>query len=380
MILKQLSLLNYKNIERANISFSDKLNCIIGANGMGKTNLLDSIYYLSFTRTNIYVPDSMVIRHGAEMAVLEGEYQVKEKKEELYLGLRSGKSKILKRNKKQYSKISDHIGLFPVVMVSPADIELIQGGSPERRKFVDQIICQESREYMNALIVYKRLLEQRNALLKKEFSLDLNVLAIIDQRMAGLAEILIKYRMEWISRIRPLFLSFYQDISDSSDVVDLRYLPSFSPHDDGYSAESFLTTWQESLERDKILGYTSLGPHRDDLEMLLGEHLIRRIGSQGQNKSYLIALKFAQFSLLRQLHPKNTPLLLLDDIFDKLDEQRVSRIVSLVASDDFGQIFMTDTNRKYLDQILEQLPNKDFCIFQTENGVFTKLESSGHAG
>ncbi|MDO5036324.1 MAG: DNA replication and repair protein RecF [Porphyromonas sp.] len=377
MILKRLSLVNYKNIERADLDFSDKLNCIIGANGMGKTNLLDSIYYLSFTRPNIYIPDSMVIRDGSEMAVIDAEYEANGKKDSLYLGLRNGKSKVLKRNKKTYSKLSDHIGLFPLVMISPADSELIFGGSGERRKFVDQIVCQESRQYMNAAILYRRLLEQRNAILKQPYSIDLNVLSIVDHRMANVGASILRYRAEWIERIRPLFLEYYQTISDSSDVVDLQYLSSLreiSSVDFGTeTSEDLLEAWQCTLDRDKALGYTTIGPHRDDLEMLLSGHLIRRVGSQGQNKSYLIALKFAQFALLRELHGNNTPIILLDDIFDKLDEHRVSRIVNLVAGEDFGQIFMTDTNRKYLDQILAQLPVQNHSILHTVDGSFTPL-------
>lgn len=372
MILKQLSLTNFKNIEAATLQFSDKLNCIIGANGMGKTNLLESIYYLSFTRTNQYLPESMLILHGAEVAVVDGEYEMYDKREQLYIGIKLGKSKVLKRNKKEYSKMSDHIGIFPLVMIAPSDIDLIRGGSLERRNFMDQIICQEYRPYLTAAQSYKSLLEQRNAMLKNSFGLDLSLLEILNHQMAEQAESIMKYRKEWLERITPIFLKYYHFISDSNDAVSLHYLPSFEALD-GYSKEDFINVWEASLQKDLALGYTSLGPHRDDLEMLIGDVLIRKIGSQGQNKSFMIALKLAQYELLRNLHPNNYPILLLDDVFDKLDEKRVERIVQLVSGADFGQIFMTDTNRKYLDQILQRIDQDAYSIFYAQDGSFETL-------
>lgn len=376
MILTKLSLLNYKNIEAAELTFSDKLNCVIGANGMGKTNLLDSIYYLSFTRPNQYLHDSMVIRNGADLAIIDGLYRYAEghqagKEEQVYIGLRRNKSKILKRNKKEYPKLSDHVGLFPLVMIAPSDIDLIRGGSAERRAFMDQIICQESRQYLTAAQAYRRQLEQRNAMLKQDFGLDLQVLEVLDEQMASYAVQMLEQRLEWIERIRPIFLRNYQFISNSGEEVSLNYLPSLELRE--YTKESLKSAWQACFQRDRTLGYTTIGPHRDDLEMLLGDLLIRKVGSQGQNKTFMIALKFAQYSLLRQLHPHNTPILLLDDIFDKLDEQRVGRIVELVSGSDFGQIFMSDTNRNYLDQILRSMPDQaDYSIYLAKDGHFEK--------
>lgn len=368
MILKQLSLTNFKNIEATTLQFSDKLNCIIGSNGMGKTNLLESIYYLSFTRTNQYLPESMLIRHGAELAVVDAEYEMFEKKEHLYIGMKLGKSKVLKRNKKEYAKMSDHIGIFPLVMIAPSDIDLIRGGSIERRSFMDQIICQESRAYMNAAQAYKGLLEQRNAMLKINFGMDLGLLSILNHQLAEQAEIIMKYRVEWLDRISPLFLKYYHFISDSNEPVMLGYAPSLEGS--SFLANDFVQAWENGLQKDLALGYTSIGPHRDDLEMLIDGVLIRKIGSQGQNKTFMVALKFAQYELLRLLHPNNYPILILDDVFDKLDERRVDRIVQLVSGADFGQIFMTDTNRNYLDQILQRLENKSYSIFHAENGNF----------
>ncbi len=378
MILKHLSLTNYKNIEDASLDFSSKLNCIIGSNGMGKTNLLDSIYYLSNTRSHVFLPDSMLIRHGADMAVINGQYLMHEKEEVVFCGLRQGKPKSLRRNKKSYNKISDHIGLFPLVMIAPSDMDLIKGGSAERRKFMDMIISQESNPYLMASINYQRLLEQRNALLKQSYGLDMSVLEVLNDQMSVEAETITQYRRDWVNRIRPIFMEYYHFISQNKDEVNLNYLPSYDTDDEHekYSAESFRHQWRTTYQQDKVLGHTSIGPHKDDLEMLISGTLIRKIGSQGQNKTFMVALKVAQFVLLSKLHRDNKPILLLDDVFDKLDEHRVDRIVRLVSGDSFGQIFMTDTNRKYLDQILSRLERKEYCIIKAENGTFEPLEYS----
>lgn len=340
---------------------------------MGKTNLLDSIYYLSFARTSVYLPDHMVVRSGTEMAILDGRYRIGDRDEHLYCGIRIGKSKVFRRNKKEYPKISDHIGAFPLVMIAPTDLELIRGGSEERRKFMDMIISQESSSYLLALISYRRVLEQRNSLLKKKnFSLDL--IETLDVQMSLYAETIVRHRLEWLEKIRPIFLEYYDYISDHHDDVSLLYHSSLEGIESP-TAEDFVQAWKTSREKDVALGHTSLGPHRDDLEMLLDGVLIRKIGSQGQNKTFMVALKFAQFRLLRCLQPSNMPILLLDDVFDKLDAHRVDRIVRLVSGEDFGQIFMSDTNRKYLDQILSRLPEDSFSIFTAENGTFSELKS-----
>ena len=377
MYLRHLTLTNYKNIAATSLDFSSKLNCVIGSNGMGKTNLLDSIFYLSFTKTHTNLPDQMVIKEGQEMAVLEGDYCMNSKDEKLFIGIRNGKPKVLKRNKKEYPRLSDHIGIFPLVMISPSDIELIKGGSIERRKFMDQLISQESNDYLVSAINYKRLLEQRNTLLKQPYGLDFDVLSILDEQMAREAEVLHRYRVDWVTRIRPLFLKNYHFISDNRDSVDLRFLPSFES-EEPYDAALFLRMWKESFEKDRLLGHTSLGPHKDDLEMLLNGTLIRKVGSQGQNKSYMVALKFAQYVLLSsRMNAENRPIILLDDVFDKLDAHRVDRIVQLVAGSDFGQIFMTDTNRKYLDHILSELPEPNYSIIEATEGNFRILEAVG---
>lgn len=371
MILKRLSLTNYKNIELADLSFSDKFNCVIGANGMGKTNLLDSIYYLSFTRSNQFLPDSMIIRHGEDMAIVSGDYEVNGTEEQVFFGLQQGRNKTLKRNKKEYSRMTDHVGLFPLVMIAPSDIDLIKGGSTERRSFMDQILCQESREYMTVAKNYKSLVEHRNKLLKQEIGLDLSLLDVINQQMAMEAERMSKFRKEWIEKITPLFHHYYSAITSDNEEVQLRYLSSIEQGSP--TAEDFLKVWQAGLQGDLACGFTRIGPHRDDIEMLIGDYLIRKIGSQGQNKSYMVALKLAQYNLLCQLYPNNLPILLLDDVFDKLDERRVERIVDLVSGDQFGQIFMSDTNRKYLDKILQRQPKGSYSIFSAIDGAFIDI-------
>lgn len=372
MIIKRLSLTNYKSIKTATLQFSDKLNCIVGGNGTGKTNLLDSIYILSFTRSYQYLPDSLIIHHDEPMAIVSGEYQREDgQKESLFLGLSRGKSKKLKRNKKEYTQMSDHIGLFPLVMIAPSDINLIRGGSAERRSFMDQILCQESRVYLNAAKGYKNLLEQRNSLLKQQMGLDLSLIEILNQQMSTYAEQITAFRNEWIDRISPIFHSYYSAITNDRECVKLKYATSIGIEQP--TTEDFLTAWNNSLQEDLACGYTRVGPHRDDLIMLIDDFLIRKIGSEGQNKSYMVALKLAQYSLLCRLHPDNLPILLLDDIFDKLDEERVQKIVELVSDARFGQIFLSDTNRKYLDQMLKGLPVEAYTLLKAEDGNFIDI-------
>lgn len=372
MKLKRLSLTNYKNIASTTLDFSDKINCVVGGNGMGKTNLLDSIYFLSFSRSNQYLPDSMIIKSDQDMAIVSGLYEFNDQsQEEVFFGLQRGKGKTLKRNKKEYTKMSDHIGLFPLVMIAPMDIDLIRGGSNDRRNFIDQILCQESRKYLTAAKNYKNLLEQRNSLLKREMGLDLNLISVLNQQMAVEAEFILKNRNNLIQRISPIFHEYHTNITDGKEEVNLKYVSSIGTEPP--TADDYVTAWNNTINDDLQCGYTRIGPHRDDIEMLIGDFLIRKMGSQGQNKSYMIALKLAQYRLLCQLHPNNPPILLLDDVFDKLDEKRVARIVNLVGQDQFGQIFMSDTNRKHLDRILQGQPKGSYSIFKATDGSFIDI-------
>lgn len=364
MILKSLSILNYKNIPEAELKFSDKVNCLIGQNGEGKTNLLDAIYFLSFCKSNGNPVDSQCIRHGAEFFVIQGRYQNEQQEDmEVYCGLKRGVKKSFKKDKKEYKRLSDHIGLIPIVVVSPADQELILGGSEERRRFMDLVISQYDKEYLNALTRYQKALQQRNAMLKVEGPLDVEMISIWEEMMAETGDFIYQRRKEFIEEFTPIFQEFYQQISQDKEQVKLIY----TSHGE---RGPLLHTIQRDREKDHIMGYSLHGVHKDDLIMQIGDYAIKREGSQGQNKTYLIALKLAQFNFLKRTGTQTTPLLLLDDIFDKLDSSRVEQIVRLVTSQNFGQIFITDTNRDHLDSILQKI-GEEHCVFHVENGSIT---------
>ena len=350
MWLKRISILNYKNLEQAELSFSRKMNCIIGKNGMGKTNLLDAVYYLSFCKSATNPIDSQNIRHDQDFFVIQGFYETDtQEPEEVYCGLKRKQKKQFKRNKKEYTRLSDHIGFIPLVLVSPADSLLIAGGSEERRRFMDVVISQFDREYLEALIRYNKALMQRNT-------------------SAG--TVVYQKRKAFIDEFIPVFQSYYAYISQDREEVSLAY--------ESHAAQGdLLQLIQESRQRDRIMGYSLKGVHKDDLVMQLGEFPIKREGSQGQNKTYLIALKLAQFEFLKRTGSQTTPLVLLDDIFDKLDASRVEQIVKLVAGDNFGQIFITDTNRDHLDKILKKIDG-DYKLFEVEGGMVTERKEEAH--
>jgi DNA replication and repair protein RecF len=360
MILKKLSILNYKNIQQAEIFFSPQMNCFFGNNGMGKTNLLDAIYYLSFCKSYLNTPDNLVIYNSEEMCVIQGSYDYDGREEDIFCAIRRRQRKQFRRNKKEYEKLSEHIGLLPIVMVSPADASLIQGGSEERRRFLDLILSQQDRPYLHALIQYNKALLQRNALLKNQ-STDAPLYEALEMQLCRYGHFIYEKRIELLRAFIPVFNAYYQSICRSSEQVDLRYISQLE------SGEDLAEMLSRNRERDRLSGYTSAGIHKDELEMNLNSLLMRRTGSQGQNKTYLTALKLAQFAFLKQ-KGQTAPILLLDDIFDKLDAGRVEQIIQLVNSPDFGQIFITDTNRKYLDQILAAM-NHHYALFKVEQGA-----------
>lgn len=341
MWLKRISILNYKNLEQVEVAFSRKMNCIIGKNGMGKTNLLDAVYYLSFCKSATNAIDSQNILHDRDFFVVQGFYETDEgEPEEVYCGLKRRQKKQFKRNKKEYSRLSDHIGLIPLVMVSPADSWLIAGGSEERRRFIDVVISQFDREYLEALIRYNKALLQRNSLLKADVEPEEELMLVWEEMMAASGETVYAKRKAFIDEFIPVFQSYYSYISQDREQVSLSY--------ESHAAKgNLLEQLKEVRQRDRILGYSTRGIHKDDLIMQLGDFPIKREGSQGQNKTYLIALKLAQFEFLKRTGSRTTPIVLLDDIFDKLDASRVEQIVKLVAGDSFGQIFVTDTNRDH---------------------------------
>lgn len=362
MWLKRISILNYKNLEQVDLAFSRKMNCIIGRNGMGKTNLMDAVYYLSFCKSATNPVDSQNICHDQDFFVLQGFYETDDgDPEEVYCGLKRRQKKQFKRNKKEYTRLSDHIGLIPLVMVSPADSLLIAGGSEERRRFMDVVISQFDREYLDALIRYNKALLQRNTLLKAEVEPEEELMAVWEEAMAASGEVVYRKRREFIDEFIPVFQSYYSYISQGREQVSLAY--------ESHAAEgNLLELLAASRQRDRIMGYSLKGVHKDDLIMQLGDFPIKREGSQGQNKTYLIALKLAQFEFLKRTGSHTTPIVLLDDIFDKLDASRVEQIVKLVAGDSFGQIFITDTNRDHLDKILKKIEG-DYKLFEVDNGM-----------
>lgn len=369
MILKRISILNYKNLEQVELDFSSKMNCFIGQNGMGKTNLLDAVYYLSFCKSATNPIDSQNIMHEQDFFMLQGTYQTDgDDLEEVYCGLKRRQKKQFKRNKKEYTRLSDHIGLIPLVMVSPSDADLISGGSEERRRFMDVVISQYDKEYLDALIRYNKAMSQRNVLLKGEQEPDGELMSVWEEMMAACGEIVYRKRHEFIDEFVPTFQSFYSYISQDKEQVDLAY-ESHAMHG------NLLQQLMENRQRDRIMGYSLKGIHKDDLSMSLGSYPIKKEGSQGQNKTYLIALKLAQFDFLRRTG-NTTPLLLLDDIFDKLDASRVEQIVKLVSGDQFGQIFITDTNRDHLDMILRKIEGKYKVFGVTDGAIVERVEEA----
>lgn len=366
MFLKQLSIINYKNLAQVELELSPKINCFVGNNGMGKTNLLDAVYYLSFCRSYANPIDAQIIKHDADVCMLQGKYEFENQgEEEIYCGLRRRQKKQFKRNKKEYEKLSDHIGFIPLVMISPADIEIIQGGSEERRKFMDIAISQFDKEYMHALIRYNNALQQRNALLKMDDNeIDFTLLELWEDQMVGDGELIFEKRQAFVEKFIPIFDEFYKNISLSSENVTFDYVSQLSDNDFG-------ELLRQNRRRDIAVGHTTTGIHRDELEMLLDGFPIKKVGSQGQNKTYFVSMKLAQFHYLLKTG-KRTPILLLDDIFDRLDANRVEEIVKLVSSDEFGQIFISDTNRESFDKILERI-NNSYHIYSVKDGEIIQI-------
>ena len=369
MILEKLSLINYKNITETTIALSPKMNCFIGQNGVGKTNVLDAVYYLSFCHSASNPIDSQVIRHDQEFMMLEGKYNSGDSGVQasgspdntltITCGMKRGQKKHFKRNKKEYQRLSEHIGLIPIVLVSPADTYLIEGGSEERRRLMDVVIAQTTPTYMAALTRYNKALQQRNTLLKQEEDPDPDMMGIWEEQMAATGEEIYRHRAELAERLTPLFQQYYERISGGHEQVSLNYVSHCQ-------RGPLLEVIQRDRWKDRAVGYSLHGIHRDDLEIMLDGHPMKREGSQGQQKTFVISLKLAQFELLRQALD-TMPILLLDDIFDKLDARRVEQIVGLVSGDTFGQIFITDTNREHLDQILTA-SSHDYKIFHVERG------------
>jgi DNA replication and repair protein RecF len=358
MILKSLSLLNYKNFESQSFTFNNKINCFVGNNGVGKTNVLDAIYHLSFGKSYFNPIASQNIRHDETFFVINGDYEKDNQTEKIVVSLKKGQKKIIKRNSKAYERFSDHIGFLPLVIISPADRDLITEGSTTRRKFLDSVISQSDKQYLDYLINYNKILVQRNSLLKyfalnNTFNSD--TLEVYNKQLDTYGSVIFEKRQAFLDIFIPIFKERYKSISNGNEMVNL----SYSSHLNDGPLESLLKT---SLNKDKALQYTSVGIHKDDLTFEIEHHPIKKFGSQGQQKSYLIALKLAQFDFIKAQSGVN-PILLLDDIFDKLDENRVSQIIKLVDDENFGQLFISDTHAERTENAVKQV-HQSYEIFK----------------
>lgn len=334
---------------------------------MGKTNILDAIHYLSICKSYSNQVDSMVVNHDATFMMLRGNYVRRGEDEEISISYQQGKRKIVKRNGKEYQRLSEHIGLLPLVMVSPMDWDLIRGAGDERRRFMNQIISQGNSEYLAALIRYNKAIESRNKMIKQGFR-DAILFETIEQQIASAAQFIHAAREQWVQRLSPIFMRYYGEISNSAETVELTYKSHLNDTD-------MMTLLARTRQADFALGYTSQGIHRDDIDLLLNGHSMRKTGSQGQCKTFTIALRFAQYDFLKEISGVK-PLLLLDDIFDKLDATRVASIIKVVSHDRFGQIFITDTNRTHLDEMIAALGNR-YKIFFVENGACSLIGKGG---
>lgn len=363
MHLKKLNILNFKNYPEAEMQFSSHINCLVGNNGEGKTNVLDAIHYLSFCKSFFNPIDSQNILHEAPFFLIQGTYDLEGKDEEIYCGLKRNQKKQFKRNKKEYQRLADHIGLFPLVMVSPADSELITEGSESRRRFIDSVIAQYDKDYLDSLISYNKVLSHRNALLK-QFSdsgrFDKDSLELWDMQLVGYGNKGHEKRSSFINQFIPIFQKYYELISGGREQVGIEYISHLND-------TPFQEVLDKALARDRVMEYTTVGIHKDDLGFTLNGYPLKKYASQGQQKSFLIALKLAQFDFIKKLKHV-TPILLLDDIYDKLDDLRVKQLMELVGSDNFGQLFVTDTHLTRLSELFK-LTGVDFKVFQIVNGT-----------
>lgn len=363
-VLEKIVISDFRNIRLQELEFSPNVNCISGNNGEGKTNLLDAIYYLSMTKSAFASSDKFNFRHGTEEFSIAGSYRMENGLASRFAVKMTAKGeKKVRRDDKPYPKVSDHIGVLPVVMVSPADISLVSESGEERRRFVNAVLSQMDHEYMTALQQYNRLLMQRNKMLK-EMDVDRSLLEVIDMRMGALAEPIYQARKKFVQDLAPVISEYYKAVSGGSEEVDIEYESELSKT----GLESLLAA---SFEKDRIMKYTTSGVQRDDFIFHMGGHPIRRFGSQGQQKSFLVSLKFAQYELMKKNYGF-APVLLLDDVFDKLDMGRISNLLQMVASNDFGQIFITDSNKIRMSGIVDGL-TQDRAYFETADGTFTKL-------
>jgi len=368
MYIETLKLNNFKNYSDVQIEFSSKINCFFGSNAAGKTNLLDALYYLSFCKSYFNPIDSQNILHGEDFFAIHANYNRKDTSDKVSCAMRKSQRKIMKMNEKEYERLSDHIGTLPLVMISPADSNFIYNGSEERRKFIDMLICQLDKEYLSNLIAYNRTLKQRNAQLKKmaeNKNDDVSSLNIWDEALIKYANPIFEKRKSYTAKLLPHFKRYYKAISGGKEHFEFIYESQLNNH-------SFKILLEEAVDKDKILKYTTVGTHKDDFLINVNDYPLRRFGSQGQQKSFLIALKLAQYDLIREVKGYK-PLLLFDDIFDKLDEKRIENILKLVSDENFKQIFITDTQKERIVDIFQHI-DIERKFFEIKNGKIKNIE------
>jgi DNA replication and repair protein RecF len=371
MYLKRLSLTNFKNYDFTELGFSSKINCFVGNNGVGKTNILDAIHYLSLTKSFFNNLDSISIKHDEDYFIIDGTFMRNDDEDEIYCAFQKQKQKVLKKNGKEYQKLSDHIGKYPVVMISPADSALISEGSEERRRFMNKIISQYNPAYLDAVLKYSKALQNRNKLLKEFGSkgkFDNDLLVIWDSQLVKYGTEVFKERKQLVSELIPVFRENYSMISSGKESVELSYKSQLSEGD-------FAEALEASVVKDRFLEYTTVGIHKDDLVLEMDGYPVKSLGSQGQQKSYLVALKLAKFEYIKQ-KSGIAPILLLDDIFDKFDAIRVEQIIRLVGNHRFGQIFITDTHQSRLHEILSS-HNSDYKLFRISNNSVEEIIENG---
>lgn len=370
MYLNQLSLLNFKNYPEANLSFLPGVNCFVGNNGAGKTNILDAIHYLCLCKSYFNPIDSQQILHEEAFFLVQGDFNKDEQLEPVYCGLKRNHKKVFKRNNKEYQRLADHIGIYPLVMISPQDQYLISEGSEERRKFLDNAISQTDSVYLDDLIAYHKVIAQRNALLKQfqeRNRVDEEMISIYDEQLVHLAAKIYQKRLSFMEEFIPLFNQIYQTISSGAETVTFNYESHLSQND-------FALLLKNNLTKDIYTARTNYGIHKDDLQFNLGEFPLKKYGSQGQQKSYVIALKLAHYSFLNAKKGYK-PILMLDDIFDKLDEQRIRKLLAMVSEDSFGQLFITDTDQARVAKIFQDL-NIDCRIFEVNKGFVAQVNKN----
>lgn len=364
MHLKNLHLVNFKNYSDASLEFSPEINCFLGDNGEGKTNLLDAIFYLAFCKSFFNPTDSQNIKKDENFLLIQGEFEKEGQSEKIYCGLKKGQKKQFKRNKKEYEKLSEHIGFIPLVMISPSDSELILGGSEVRRKFLDLIISQYDKAYLESIIQYNKALSQRNSLLKKfaeKRSFDEDSLEIWDQQLIRFGQTVFECRETFVNEFVPLFQKHYNFISNKKEEVALSYSSQLRDMD-------FKKLLEEHRDKDRRMTHSTAGIHKDDLEFTIRDSAIKKFASQGQQKTFVLALKLAQAEYLSSIK-KMKPILLLDDIYEKLDEKRVGKLMDSIRDDLFGQVFITDTDTERIPDIFKKLGSEPKAFIIKEGSL-----------